>query len=100
MELAIKSIHLKSKTQTQVKLDYSHNILKAYDALDGTLKTLSQNEYDALAKASPIYNGKGFEYFNPGHALAGYSNFPDLEALSSATTKFSLYFQMPINIAP
>ncbi|RYG17139.1 MAG: hypothetical protein EOO07_11750 [Chitinophagaceae bacterium] len=92
MELAIKSIHLKSKRQSQVKAEYGHKILEAYNALEGTLKTLTQDEYESVVKASPIYNSKGFEYFNPEHALQGYSNFPDLDSLSSATIKILSLF--------
>jgi hypothetical protein len=41
-----------------------------------------------LAVANAIYGGKGFEYFNPEHALRGYSNFPDLAALDAIAVKF------------
>lgn len=92
MELAIKAIHLKTKRQSQVKAEYGHKILEAYNALDASFKNLTESEYQALATASPIYNGKGFEYFNPEHALRGYSNFPNLSNLEAAATKLlSLY---------
>src|SRR5262249_32909857 len=87
LELEIKSRHLQSKNQLQVKKDFGHDIFKAYDALEQAQKILSADEVDVLRKASSINNDKGFEYFNPEHALKGYSNFPDLEALDAISRK-------------
>src|SRR5262249_54845366 len=59
LELEIKSRHLQSKNQSQVKEDFGHNIFKAYDALEQTQKILSIDEVEVLRKASDIYKEKG-----------------------------------------
>lgn len=85
MELALKAVHLEDKRQPQVRNDFGHDLVKAYDALPAAKQTLARAEQDVLQKASTIYKGKGFEYFNLTHARNGYSDYPDLEALNALT---------------
>ncbi|MBI4167186.1 MAG: hypothetical protein HY508_15785 [Acidobacteria bacterium] len=87
IELEVKSRHLLSKRQSEVKKEFGHDLLEAYEALDQGQKTLNAEEIRVLRVANDIYVGKGFEYFNPGHALRGYSQFPDLDELDSVATK-------------
>ena len=88
IELEIKSWHLIQKRQYEVKDSFGHDLLKAYEALDGNQKVLSDVELSLLRDASDIYNSnKGFEYFNPEDALNGFSRFPDLDQLDSVTRK-------------
>ena len=87
IELEIKSIHLQDKRQTEVKEDFGHDILKAYEALSEEYKILEDNEIKVLKVAKGIYCSKGFEYFNPEDALTGFSKFPDLSTLDTVAKK-------------
>jgi hypothetical protein len=87
IELAIKAKHLEVKNRQQVKVDFNHNIIKAYKALPPELRILTADELKILEVANKIYCGKGFEYFDPGHLLRGYSTFPDLAALDAIALK-------------
>ncbi len=87
IELEIKARHLKAKRQSQVKAQYWHNIIRAYEDLNHADKILSENELDVLKRANEIYSSKGFEYFMPIDALTGYSRYPDLHALDAITFK-------------
>jgi len=60
IELEIKSRHLKHQNQTKVKMDYGHNLLKAYNALDQKEQVLNSAEVATLEAASNIYDNKGF----------------------------------------
>jgi hypothetical protein len=83
IELALKSKHLKSKRQREVKGEYGHDLMLAYEALPKADKTLSDQELEVLQAANAIYKSKGFEYFKPVDALRGYSTFPELEKLDA-----------------
>jgi hypothetical protein len=87
LELEIKSRHLLSKSQKQVKTDYSHNLKKGYDALDSAQQILSQTELNILDNASKVYKDKGFEYFSPVDAMTGYKRFPPLNDLETVAEK-------------
>ena len=87
IELELKSVHLKHKRQQQVKEEFSHDLIKSYEALDPVDQLLSANERDVLEKANDIYKGKGFEYFVPIDALTAYSYYPGLEDLDSIAKK-------------
>jgi len=91
IELEIKARHLHKMTQKEVKRGFSHNLEKAYDALDPADKILNEGEERVLREASVIYEDKdkGFEYFNPGDALTAYKRFPDLAVLDNIANKFS-----------
>jgi hypothetical protein len=67
------------------KNEFSHNLVKAYQALPVEAQQLSESDFSVLEQASAIYASKGFEYFNPEDALTGYSRFPDLAALDGIT---------------
>jgi hypothetical protein len=87
IELEIKARHLKNLTQAQVKKEFCHDLVKAYNALGPTEKTLNQDEEHTLRVASDIYIGKGFEYLNARYILTGYSRFLDLKLLDSIASK-------------
>lgn len=87
LELEIKSIHLKSKRQSEVKNDYGHDLIKAYETLSKGEKILTPSELSFLKGANVIYKSKGFEYFKPMDALKGYSEHPILEELDKIAKK-------------
>ena len=87
IELEIKARHLAAKKQSQVKTEYGHNIMRAYEHLDREHKILSDNELEVLKRANEIYSAKGFEYFMPMDALTGYSRYPDLQSLDEIVRK-------------
>lgn len=91
IELEIKSKHLRCKRQTEIKNEYWHDLMKAYNALDQEDKVLTQGEVKVLECANEIYASKGFEYFEPEDALRGYSNYPDLELLDTIARKLIGY---------
>ena len=53
----------------------------------GRVLGVGSKELQILNVAGGIYKGKGFEYFNPEHALRGYSQFPSLSALDAVALK-------------
>lgn len=87
IELEVKSSHLQTMTQDQVKCKFGHKLSKAYDALDTGDQTLTTDEKHVLDAASDIYSGKDFEYFDPEDALTAYSRYPDLAALDAVARK-------------
>jgi hypothetical protein len=87
IELEIKSRHLENMKRHEVKDEFGHNLLRAYESLGSEHKILDSAELSVLAAANEIYRGKGFEYFDPEHALRGYSNFPDLGVLDAVARK-------------
>ena len=81
IELALKALHLESKSQKEVKQLYSHDLEKSYRDLDAEQQTLKPEEKELLIAANEIYRDKQFEYLNvfdagsslrsvprPGHA--------------------------------
>ena len=91
IELVMKAEHLETKRQPEVKKEFVHFLVKSYEALPTPSQVLSTNEIDLLKQADEIYSGKGFEYFNPQHALEGYSRYPDLAALGRLARKLLGY---------
>ncbi len=87
IELEIKSKHLQAKRQTEVKVEFGHNLMRAYAALAQAKKVLTDDEIVVLEGANKIYASKGFEYFVPKHTLTGYSAYPDLETLDAIASK-------------
>jgi len=87
LELLIKSFHLNTKSQDDVKSSFGHDLISAYEGLAKKYKILTSDEYEELQTASELYSTKGFEYFNPEDALRGYSNYPDLAILHIISTK-------------
>ena len=87
IELEFKATHLESKRQPEVKKDFMHHLAKSYAALPAHRQTLTAEELDLLQRADTIYSSKGFEYFNPEHALRGYSQYPDLLSLNDLTRR-------------
>ncbi len=83
IELEVKSRHLRSLTQQQVKVRFGHDLSRAYAALDSREKVLNPSELRTLVAASGIYAGKGFEYFEPEDAATAYSRYPSLDELDS-----------------
>lgn len=87
IELEIKSKHLRNKNQDQIKVEFGHNLLRAYECLEDKDKILSIDEVEILKSASEIYCSKGFEYFDPKDALTGYSKYPNLDILDAIANK-------------
>jgi hypothetical protein len=87
IELELKAEHLEIKRQPEVKSSYGHHLVKSYTALPLPLQVLDTAELDLLKQADRIYSRKGFEYFNPEHALQGYSQYPNLAALDVVAQK-------------
>lgn len=83
IELALKALHLESKSQKDVKCLYSHNLVEAYEDLGAEQRKLSSDEVELLNAANAIYVRKEFEYFNVLHAVTGYKNYPDLSRLAA-----------------
>jgi hypothetical protein len=88
IELELKSRHLEQQSQKEVKRRFSHDLSKTYDALSADQRILTDEERNTLAVASGFYKDKDFEYFNPEHALQGYSPYRDiLNALDAIAAK-------------
>lgn len=87
IELELKAEHLETKRQPEVKRDFGHDLAKSYAALPGHRQVLAAGESNVLNQANAIYSAKGFEYFNPEHALRGYSQYPDLSSLNAVARK-------------
>jgi hypothetical protein len=82
LELAFKAIHLETKSQSDVKSLYSHDLLSSYTALDPQHQTLSQEELTLLTQANAIYRSKEFEYINVYDVGTAYGRFPDIDGLA------------------
>ena len=87
IELALKAKHLENLSQDQVKDRLGHYLDKAYEALAPQDKILNAKELKILRRTSNIYATKGFEYFEPGDALAAFSRYPDLTDLRAIAAK-------------
>ena len=87
IELEIKARHLKRLTQSEVKDEFSHKLLRAYKALDVQEQILSQNELAVLKTADKLYRRTDFAYFRQEHALTAFSQFPDMDMLDSIAKK-------------
>lgn len=87
IELELKAEHLEIKRQPEVKSRFGHHLVKSYMALPHHLRVLDISELNLLKQADCIYSSKGFEYFNPEHALGGYSQYPNLTALDAVVQK-------------
>ena len=87
IELELKADHLETKRQPEVKRDFGHYLAKSYAALPAHRQVLTASDLDLLKEADAIYSAKGFEYFNPKHALRGNSQYPDLSSLNDLTRK-------------
>ena len=93
IELELKARLLQYWGQSDVKADFGHRLLDAYNvvdiynAMDARGQILSQSELTVLTKADAIYSKKGFEYFRPSDALTGFSEFPDLQMLDAIAKK-------------
>ena len=83
IELHFKALHLEGRRQKEVKEAYWHDLIKSYNDLPAAERMLSPEQYSLLEKANKIYVGKGFEYIDVGHAMRGFSDFPDLNALDA-----------------
>lgn len=88
LELELKARHLQTLRQKEVKDKFGHKLVAVYDALPIGDQLLDKSERALLSQVSSIYANKGFEYFNPEHALSGYSAYPDLAALEAIVCKY------------
>ena len=87
IELELKAEHLEIKRQPEVKSRFGHHLVKSYTALPHHLQVLDTAELEILMQADSIYTRKDFEYFNPEHALRGYSQYPNLATLDEVARK-------------
>jgi len=88
IELSIKSLLLSSgNTKETVKRLYSHDIIRAYNALYEDSRILREEELKELEFANEIYRKKGFEYLIPKDVLSGYNEHPNLEILDGIAKK-------------
>lgn len=87
IELQLKAEHLEIKLQPEVKSSFGHHLVKSYMALPHHRQVLVATELNLLKQADSIYSSKGFEYFNPEHAMRGYSQYPNLAALDAVAQK-------------
>jgi len=70
IELALKAIHLESRTRQHVKKLYSHDLEKSYKDLDPAFQILNDAERRLLSEANAIYKEKEFEYLRSGPAFS------------------------------
>lgn len=98
IELELKSRHLVDKRQREVKQDFGHDLVKAYNALPAEQQILGQQEISALRDANEVYRDKGFEYLSPADPLGGFRRhyrkggstpYPDLGLLDSIARKLT-----------
>ena len=89
IELALKALHLETRTQLQVKKDFGHDLKASYDALPVPNQILSSSEARVLEQTSLLYDTKvkAFEYLRPIDAAHAYNEFPVLEDLAQVATK-------------
>ena len=87
IELGIKSLHLEISNQDQVKWDFGHDLIAAYNALPAKQQILNSVEYQLLEQTNPLYVEKAFEYIQPGQAARAYSMFPHLDSLFQLADK-------------
>jgi hypothetical protein len=83
----LKSIHLETKKQSDVKSKYSHNLVKSYNDLPEEKQTLSEDEFTLLSKINEIYDKKNFEYINVKDFATAFKRFPYIQALAKITRK-------------
>lgn len=91
IELALKAIHLESKSRDEVKDLYSHNLEKSYAELIPANQMLSPEEREFLRTANSIYSKKEFEYLNVYDAATAYTRFPDIANLEALARKITAY---------
>lgn len=91
IELALKAMHLESKSQKDVKKLYSHDLVRSYKNLDQAQQTLQSEELKLLGIANEIYKKKEFEYLNVYDAATAFSRFPNLERLDALARKVTGY---------
>ncbi|MDS4027377.1 MAG: hypothetical protein RKO25_10395 [Candidatus Contendobacter sp.] len=89
IELEFKARHLESKSRSEVKKEFGHDLKKSYDALPHSAKVLDSSEYAELVRASEIYNvpNKGFEYVSVSDAVTRLRSFPSLTVLEAIASK-------------
>jgi hypothetical protein len=84
IELEIKSLLLKSG-ERKVR-HYTHDLIKAYNALNPADKILTSTEIELLRKSTPLLLKKDFQYFLP-IALFDSKYMPDLKQLDVIAVK-------------
>jgi len=90
IELHIKALHLETKRQRQVKNDYGHNLVKAFDALPESERVaMAADERAVFEQANTMYKDKGFEYFAVMDAATAFKRAPRLRTLESLAARFA-----------
>jgi len=87
IELQLKALHLEEMNRIEVKEEYSQRIVQLYDGLEEAHKILTDAKYQLLKSVEKNFPGRIFKYFNPLHALKGYSEFPDINMLGEIAKK-------------
>ncbi len=82
IELGLKALHLETRSQKEVKVDFGHDLKALYDALPPEMRTLTPCEVELLEKANTPYKEKAFEYIHPFDAGMGFSRFPPIQDLA------------------
>jgi hypothetical protein len=88
IELELKARHLEDLRQHQVKKQFGHDLVKAYNALPEEHRVLSEPEMQVLLAANAVYMDKGFEYMSMQDALTAFKRSPDLAKLDQIARKF------------
>lgn len=71
-----------------VKRSFGHDLIRAYDALDNSLRVLDCNDVAVLSQANNVYNDdKAFHYVQPFDLATQCTRYPDLEKLKHVTKK-------------
>lgn len=87
IELALKSIHLETKKQSDVKSNYGHDLYTLYKGLPEEKQTLLNDDLKLLLQINKIYKCKYFEYINVNDIATAFKRFPDIQALAKITRK-------------
>jgi hypothetical protein len=92
IELELKSqllaqAHVGGPGQLEIKNDFGHNLIHAYEALLDDKKTLTNKELAVLRRANEVYVEKTFDYVSPLEAAHGFSRYPDLAELDAVAKK-------------
>lgn len=91
IELELKARHLVTLSQDEVRDNFGHDLLEAYNDLPLEQHTLSAEEFAVLETANSVYRDirdkGGFKYFPVREVTTGFKSAPSLAALDALATK-------------
>jgi hypothetical protein len=90
IELEIKARLLRSSNNFKprdLKNQYGHRLIDAYNALDTSDKVLTKTEIETLKVINQIYKDKGFEYFTPVNVFIVFQRLLDIKLLDHIASK-------------